>query len=278
MSDSTNLREELERERKAREQAEARVAELEARVRNGSGDGTVRSQFVASMGHTLRTPLNGVLGFADVLLEGTFGTLSDRQVKYVKRIIESGHRQLELINNLVDLSKIHAGETRLECAPTAIMDVVESAASELRLRAEEKGLTVETRADGEVDPINCDAERLRQVVANLLSNAIRATEPGGRIMVVARQLADRENGHSRAMQIQVSDTGPGIPSEDQPLLFDDFDNAESMATRRQRRSGTGLALARRIVELHGGRISVESDGANGHGSRFTIELPSQGAA
>ena len=248
-----------------------------ARARSGGDDGgTVRSAFLASMGHTLRTPLNGILGFSDILLEEAFGPLNERQRKYVEQISASGQRQLGLINNLIDLARFHAGQVEPEWSTCDANGLVEDAVAPFCSPAAAAQVDLEVHTGQSVGEITADAERLKRAVGNLLDNAVRSTDAGGTITVTVRRgSGERKTSQPEEVLIEVADTGAGIPPEDQGLLFDDCEHADSLAARRERRSGTGLALARRIVELHGGRIWVESEGVGGQGSKFVVALPSQ---
>jgi signal transduction histidine kinase len=273
----THLEEALEAEREARRQAER---ELD-RLRGASADADAalqRSRFLVSMGHTLRTPLNAILGFSEVLQQGACGQLTEGQLKFVGRIANAGQRQLGLINNLIDLARIHAGEMIPEPQSVNAMQLVQAVVNEYAAAAKERGIELSAHAESP-GLLECDPEQLRQVLASLVDNAIRFTDSGGSVRVTASKgtlsssVAETSDEFDSVLRIEVADTGNGIPPDDQPLLFDDFEHAESLTSRRQRRSGVGLALARRIVELHGGRIWVESSGVKGEGSHFFIEFP-----
>jgi len=271
------LVEALEAEREARRQAEREVERLRCTL-DGGDTASQRSRFLVSMGHTLRTPLNAILGFSEVLQQEQCGSLNERQQKYVGRITEAGQRQLGLINNLIDLARIHAGETALEPKSVDAIQLVQSVITEHATAAKERGVELSAHGDS-LGLVECDPEQLRQALANLISNAIRFTDAGGSVRVTASKgppgsdAPDAGDEFHSMMRIEVADTGTGIPPVDQPLLFDDFEHAESLTSRRERRSGVGLVLTRRIIELHGGRIWVESSGVTGEGSRFFVEFP-----
>jgi signal transduction histidine kinase len=231
-------------------------AELEATSRH-------KSEFLANMSHELRTPLNAILGFSQVLREEMFGTVNEKQAEYLEDILASGHHLLSLINDVLDLSKIEAGQMELTSAPFSIREALEQGVVVVRERANTYGVRIEITADPEADVVDGDARRIQQVVFNLLSNAVKFTPPGGAVDVIT----SRSNGELR---VSVSDTGPGIAPEDHERLFDEFQQTEAGIAQREG-TGLGLALSKRFVELHGGRIWVESE--LGQGSTFVFTLP-----
>ena len=259
MTDLNQLRAELAAERAARARAEA---DLEA----ARGDAIARSRFLASMEHTLRTPLNGVVGYTDVLLEEAFGTLNDRQRRYAQRIAGGGHRQLEFITNLMTLSLLHAGDLELVLHPIRVADLVNASVSALRSTAEQKGLALVVHADTDAI-VHGDTEYLQEAVRHVLHNAIRYSDQPGEVSVIVREGLGDEGGDGTTgcVTVVVSDHGPGVAPDQLPFILDDLDRCE-------RRPGLGLPLARRIVELHGGRIQVESEGRPGAGTRVSIVL------
>lgn len=242
---------------------------------------SVHSQFLASMGHTLRTPLNGILGFANLLSEGIAGELTDRQLKYVNRIADSGERQLQLINNLVDLARIQAGQPIETVGTCDLATLIDETLGTYAPQVKEKQLDIELDVDERLCPLDAGPDGLQKVVDNLVTNAVRHSEQGGVISISVKRQTQGDgsvsNGSTPAaadtMVLCIADTGPGISQEDAQYLFDDCEHAEAMDARRQRRSGVGMALSRRIVEAHGGRIWLESEGTPGKGSRFFVELP-----
>ena len=230
--------------------------ELEAASRH-------KSEFLANMSHELRTPLNAILGFSQVLREEMFGMVNEKQAEYLEDILASGHHLLSLINDVLDLSKIEAGQMELTSAPFSIREALEQGVVVVRERANTNGVRIEITADPEADVVDGDARRIQQVVFNLLSNAVKFTPPGGAVDVIT----SRSNGELR---VSVSDTGPGIAPEDHERLFDEFQQTEAGIAQREG-TGLGLALSKRFVELHGGRIWVESE--LGQGSTFVFTLP-----
>jgi signal transduction histidine kinase len=227
-----------------------------------------KSEFLANMSHELRTPLNAILGFSQVLQKKLFGELSEKQEEYVEDILSSGNHLLSLINDVLDLSKVEAGQIELEVAPFSLRDAVERGVVMVRERASRNGVALAAEVEPEVQVITGDERRIRQILFNLLSNAVKFTPSGGRIDVTAARV-DGE------IQVAVADTGPGIPPEDVDRIFEEFQQTE-VGARQQEGTGLGLALSRRLVELHGGRIWVESE--VGVGSRFVFTLPADGPA
>jgi signal transduction histidine kinase len=230
--------------------------ELEAASRH-------KSEFLANMSHELRTPLNAIIGFSQVLRERMFGDLNAKQAEYLDDILSSGNHLLALINDVLDLSKVEAGQVELEVAPFSLRDTLERGVVMVRERATKEGVHVTLMTEPEVDVVEGDERRIRQVVFNLLSNAVKFTPAGGAVGVSAAQV-DGE------VRVSVSDTGPGIALEDQERIFDEFQQTEAGVEQREG-TGLGLALSKRLVELHGGRIWIES--AVSRGSTFVFALP-----
>jgi signal transduction histidine kinase len=224
-----------------------------------------KSEFLASMSHELRTPLNAIIGFSQVLRERMFGDLNAKQEEYLDDIIASAYHLLSLINDVLDLSKVEAGQIALEIAPFSLRDALESGVVMVRERASDEGVSVELSADPEIDPVEGDERRIRQVVFNLLANAVKFTPEGGAVDVSAARL----NGEVR---VSVSDTGPGVAPEDRDRIFDEFQQTDAGVAVREG-TGLGLALSKRLVELHGGRIWVDSE--VGAGSTFVFTLPAR---
>ena len=222
-----------------------------------------KSEFLANMSHELRTPLNAVIGFSEVLLERMFGELNDKQDEYLQDILASGRHLLSLINDILDLSKIEAGRMELELTEFDLPQAVDNALTLVRERANRRGIALDHAIEEGVGPFRGDERKIKQVLLNLLSNAVKFTPEGGRIGV----RATLDNGN---VQIAVTDTGVGIAPEDHEAVFEEFRQVGDEAKKREG-TGLGLALARRFVELHGGKIWVESE--LGHGSTFTFTLP-----
>jgi signal transduction histidine kinase len=236
---------------------EGKSQELEAASRH-------KSEFLANMSHELRTPLNAIIGFSEVLGERMFGELNDKQAEYVQDILSSGRHLLALINDILDLSKVEAGRMELELSRFDLPAAIGSAVILVRERATRHGLGLEVSVDERLGVLVGDERKVRQVLLNLLSNAVKFTPEGGRIVVRAAP-ADG------SVEVSVSDTGIGIAPEDQEAIFQEFRQVGTDYARKREGTGLGLALARRFVDLHGGRIWVKS--RPGEGSTFTFTLP-----
>jgi signal transduction histidine kinase len=221
-----------------------------------------KSEFLANMSHELRTPLNAVIGFSEVLLERLFGDLNEKQQEYLNDILTSGQHLLALINDILDLSKVEAGRLELQIAPMRLPELLESSAAMMRERAVRNGITLRLDIDPEVDVIRADERRIKQVLFNLISNALKFTPQGGHVTISAS--ADTDWVH-----IAVRDDGGGIAEEDQARIFEEFEQAGTH--NAQEGTGLGLPLSRRFVEMHRGRLWLESRG--GEGSTFTFSLP-----
>jgi signal transduction histidine kinase len=222
-----------------------------------------KSEFLANMSHELRTPLNAIIGFSEVLTERMFGELNEKQEEYLKDIYASGQHLLSLINDILDLSKIEAGRMELEVADFDLPSAIDNALILVRERAGRRGITLGHSVDEGLGTIRGDERKVKQVLLNLLSNALKFTPEGGRIDVSARL----QDG---AAEIAVADTGVGIAPEDQEAVFEEFRQVGT-ADKKVEGTGLGLALSRKFIELHGGRIWVMSQ--VGVGSTFTFTLP-----
>ena len=223
-----------------------------------------KSDFLATMSHELRTPLNAIIGFTEVLHEQMFGELNKRQLAYVRDVLEAGRHLLSLINDVLDLAKIEAGRMELDLTEVAVPDVLRSAISMHSERAERGGIALALTTEPDEITIDADERRLRQIVFNLLSNAIKFTPADGRIDVSARL----DDGR---VEIAVADTGPGIAAEDHATIFEEFEQA-SDGKGQDEGTGLGLPLSRKLVELHGGRLWVESEVGRGSTFRFTLPV------
>ena len=225
-----------------------------------------KSEFLANMSHELRTPLNAILGFSQVLRERMFGEVNEKQEEYLEDILSSGNHLLSLINDVLDLSKVEAGQVELEIAPFSLKEALERGVVTVRERATNDGVQVALAADPQVDFVEGDERRIRQVIFNLLSNAVKFTPAGGAVDVRATQV----DGEAR---VSVADTGPGIAVKDHERIFEEFQQTQAGVEQLQG-TGLGLALSKRLVELHGGRIWVDSE--PGKGSTFVFTLPVEG--
>ncbi len=222
-----------------------------------------KSEFLANMSHELRTPLNAIIGFSEVLSEKLFGEINAKQEEYVNDILESGRHLLDLINDILDLSKIEAGRMELELADFQLSKAVENALTLVRERASRHGIKLDQALDGQIGTIRGDERKVKQVLLNLLSNALKFTPEGGHVEV---RVATRDG----MAEIAVTDTGVGIALEDQETVFEEFRQVGASAKKREG-TGLGLAISRKFIELHGGRIWVESQ--LGKGSTFAFTLP-----
>ncbi len=253
-------------EERTRELATA-LEELDEKTRELEAASLHKIAFLANMSHELRTPLNAILGFSQVLREGLFGELNEKQREYVEDILSSGHHLLSLINDVLDLSKVEAGQIELEIAPFSLRNALESGVVMVRERAARDGVRIELSAVPDVDVVAGDQRRVRQVIFNLLSNAVKFTPAGGTVDVGAA----RVNGEVR---VSVSDTGPGIALDDRERIFEEVQQADG-GIEQGEGTGLGLALSKQLVELHGGRIWVDSE--PGRGSTFVFTLPASKA-
>ncbi len=222
-----------------------------------------KSEFLANMSHELRTPLNAIIGFSQLLRERLFGPINEKQEEYLDDILSSGNHLLSLINDVLDLSKVEAGQVELEIAAFSLREALDRGVVMVRERASKGGVQLSFEPAPDVDIVRGDERRVRQIVFNLLSNAVKFTPAGGSVGVEATRV-DGE------VQVSVTDTGPGIAPEDQERIFEEFQQTD-VGVKQREGTGLGLALSRRLVELHGGRIWVESE--PGHGSRFVFTLP-----
>jgi signal transduction histidine kinase len=222
-----------------------------------------KSEFLANMSHELRTPLNAIIGFSEVLAERLFGEVNAKQAEYLNDILESGRHLLSLINDILDLSKIEAGRMELERTDFDLTAAIENALTLVRERAQRHGITLGRMVDERLGMIRADERKVKQVLLNLLSNALKFTPAGGTVNV----RADVTDGEAR---ILITDTGVGIAAEDQKAVFEEFRQVGT-ASRKMEGTGLGLTISRKFIELHGGRIWVESQ--VGLGSTFAFTLP-----
>jgi signal transduction histidine kinase len=238
--------------------------EIEAKSRQIEAANRHKSEFLANMSHELRTPLNAIIGFSEVLGERLFGELNEKQAEYTEDILSSGRHLLSLINEILDLSKVEAGRMELELTTFDLPLAIDNARTFVRERATRHGITVEVKVDERLGEFVGDERKIKQILLNLLSNAVKFTPEGGRIGINARQ-------SNRAVEISVTDTGIGISAEDQPRIFEEFRQVGIDYEHKSEGTGLGLTLAKKFVELHGGKIWVESE--VGKGSKFTFTLP-----
>jgi signal transduction histidine kinase len=223
-----------------------------------------KSEFLANMSHELRTPLNAVIGFSEVLLERMFGEVNEKQEEYLHDILSSGKHLLSLINDILDLSKIEAGRMELEALPFDLPAAFDNALTLIRERASRNSIGLGVNVDPRIGEVVADERKVKQVLLNLLSNAVKFTPEGGTITMSAVLNDGR-------VEISVADTGIGIAPEDQAAVFEEFRQVGTDYARKREGTGLGLALARRLVELHGGTLTLQSE--LGKGSTFTFTIP-----
>ena len=242
--------------------------ELEHKSRELEVAGRHKSEFLASMSHELRTPLNAVIGFSDVLLDRMFGELTERQEEYVRDIGDSGRHLLELINEILDLSKIEAGRMEVDLAAVSLPDLLEHGVAMVRERAARQGISLALDVAPDLGVVHADELKLKQVVLNLLTNAIKFTPAGGSVQMTAAVDGDMA-------VVTVRDTGSGIPEAEHEAIFEAFQRGGRGARETTEGTGLGLTLSRRIVDMHGGRLWMES--RVGEGSTFAFSVPTLAA-
>jgi signal transduction histidine kinase len=258
---------------------------LQEATRQAEEASRYKSEFLANMSHEIRTPLNAVIGFSELLREQRVGPLNEKQTRYIPHVSNGGKHLLQLINDILDLSKVEAGKFILKPEPLPVTQTLEDVLVIARGLASKKEQGIRTDIDPEIPPLTADPVRFKQILFNLLRNAIKFTPERGRITLRAFQKAESRkqeaaealalpsaDGLLPSLVIEVADTGAGIRPEDLPRLFGEFVQLETTQAQRHEGSGLGLALTKRLVELHGGTIRAESAG-EGQGSTFTVVLP-----
>jgi signal transduction histidine kinase len=222
-----------------------------------------KSQFLANMSHELRTPLNAILGYTELILDNIYGEAPGQMRVVLERIQSNGKHLLGLINDVLDLSKIEAGQLSLSLNDYSIQDMVHGVYTAVEPLASSKKLAFKIEVPADLPPAHGDDRRLSQVLLNLVGNAIKFTDAG--------EVAIKAAAANGAYTISVHDTGPGIAAEDQTKIFEEFQQADNSQTKTKGGTGLGLSIAKRIVEMHGGRVWVES--SPGHGSTFSFTVP-----
>jgi signal transduction histidine kinase len=244
----------------------ARTTALEqANLRLRKAD-RLKSEFLANMSHELRTPLNSILGFSELLKDPVFGSVTEKQLLYLNNISSSGKHLLALINDILDLAKVDAGKIELHREPLSVIQLLDEIVSNLRSISEKKQIQVSREIAPEITSIYVDHGRFKQIMINLLSNALKFTPANGQITIIAK--SEKEFIH-----ISVIDTGIGISHDNIDRIFNEFEQVDGSRTRKFEGTGLGLALSRRLVELHGGEIWVESELEKGTKFTFSIPIP-----
>ncbi len=229
-----------------------------------------KSQFMANMSHELRTPLNAIIGYSEMLQQGLVGELNKKQMQYVQNVVISGKHLLDLVNEILDLAKIEAGTIRLEKEPIDLAKLVEEKAATLEAFSSKCGVTLHFEVDPAIRALYADPARIRQILLNLTSNAIKFNQEGGKVIVRFLQSPD-----GQWVICEVSDTGLGIPEDKLPDIFKEFYQVDNSFARQHEGAGLGLAVTKRLVELHGGEISVASTVGEGSTFRFTLPATEQ---
>ena len=261
------LKKEVQEKQEAQESLQRALTTTAMLRKEAEAASAAKSNFLANMSHELRTPLNAIMGFSEVLEDQLNGRLNDKQLTYVRHIFNSGHHLLQLINNVLDLAKVEAGRMDLRVSAQDFNLLLYNCTLMVKEKAINHGLDLQLQISDELKTaqILADEVKLKQILVNLLSNAVKFTPDGGRIELEASRVKGR-------IAICVKDTGVGIRPEDRDRIFEAFEQVDSSRTRRQEGTGLGLALSKRLVELHGGRIWVESEGLD-KGSRFVFTIP-----
>jgi signal transduction histidine kinase len=258
---------------------EAEEARLQADAANKA-----KSDFLANMSHELRTPLNAIIGFSEIMAEGMAGPLNDKQKEYLGDVVESGRHLLSLINDILDLSKVEAGKMELELSEFNLKELIDGSLVMFKEKAMKHNIKLNAEIEKDVDTIIADERKIKQILFNLLSNAMKFTPEGGSVRVTARRITPpflpldkgRLGGvmpDADYIEITIEDTGIGISTEDQKRLFQPFQQLEAAITKKVAGTGLGLNLCKKFVELHGGKIWVESE--VGKGSKFIFVIPTK---
>ena len=277
MCETERLQTDDEGERPLSMEAEAGVQGIVQQLKTTQATAQGRSRFVARLGHALRTPLNPILAFSEVLLEESSGPLNDRQRAQLGRIRDAGSRLLDLVNSLTELARLQAGEETLQASACDVAQLVDRVVAEFHVAAREKDVALSTDVGADRCALTTDPRWVERVVRLLMSNAIKFSEAAGSVVVTVRPLQRGPNGgpdvrpRRRGVQLTVADTGIGMSANDRSRLLSDCEPPPG--PDQPKRTGVGLPLVGRIVDLLEGHVSVESDGVSGHGTQFIVDLP-----
>jgi len=252
---------ELEERNKKLEDANTRLKELDR----------LKSAFLATVSHELRTPLTSIIGYSEMLAEGLAGPLNGEQIDYVRTIMEKGETLLKLISSILDISQIEAGKVRLNFEPMDALELINGSLTSLKPQVQKKGVALDAKLPAKMPMVTGDRDRLRQVIVNLLTNAVKFTPKGGRVAVTLTEVQHQPDLNAPGYRILVEDSGVGIPADQFDKIFNSFYQVDSSSTREYGGAGLGLAIVKSFVEGHGGVVRVASE--LGHGSRFTLVLP-----
>jgi PAS domain S-box-containing protein len=259
-----------------RRQAEAAVRQAKDAAESAN---LAKTRFLANMSHELRTPLNAIIGFSEILSDKLFGDLNERQVRYCNNILTSGRHLLQLINDILDLTKVEAGRVELMREMFDGAKALQDVRAVVKTLAFKKGIQLECEVATDLPPLFADEGKFKQIMYNLLSNAIKFTPDGGKVTVSASLQKEAGGPASHGvvpgeyLRVAVADTGIGIHPRDHQRVFVEFEQVDSSYGRQQQGTGLGLALTKRLVELHGGQIRLESEGVAGRGSTFVFLIP-----
>ena len=256
-----------------------RTVELEKSMDQAEKANRAKSEFLANMSHELRTPLNHIIGFTELVLDKSFGDLNEVQTEYLADVRDSSFHLLSLINDILDLSKVESGKLELQPAQIQLRELLENSHTMIKEKALKHGIAVRFHLNGIPDTIVADERKLKQIMYNLLSNAIKFTQDGGKISVTAKAyplekipstITNKEN--DRCIEVCVADNGIGLNANDLDRIFNPFEQAEISSNKKFQGTGLGLSLTKSLIELHQGKIWVESDG-EGKGSAFSFTIP-----
>jgi len=260
---------------------------LKEAMENAEAANLAKSEFLANMSHELRTPLNHIMGFTELVMNKNFGDLNEVQTEYLGDVLASSKHLLSLINDILDLSKVEAGKLDLELTAINLGELIDNSLNMVKEKAMKDGLHLSTEINGIPESLMADERKLKQILYNLLSNAVKFTPEGGSISLISEIASDDklqamdlksqgtkklETGTKNFIEISVIDTGIGIAPEHLERILNPFEQVDNSTSRKYQGTGLGLPLSRRLVELHGGRLWVESDG-EGRGSTFRFVIP-----